>query len=139
MLWEMDIRLDADPGSLRMARKLAATAALTAGATRADALELEIALGEALANAFLHAYGGDPRGRIVVHFELADGGLRVTVRDGGRTLQAIPPIPHEVRPEDEAGRGLYIMSKLMDTVEVIHPDRRGRGTAIRMTKRLPAH
>jgi anti-sigma regulatory factor (Ser/Thr protein kinase) len=44
-----------------------------------------------------------------------------------------------VRPEDEAGRGLYIMSKLMDTVEVIHPDRRGRGTAIRMTKRLPAH
>jgi hypothetical protein len=31
------------------------------------------------------------------------------------------------------------MSKLMDQVEVIHPDRRGRGTAIRMSKRFSAH
>lgn len=137
--WSMDVRLDADPSSLRIARKIAATAALTAGATQTAAFELEIALGEALVNAFLHAYGGDPRGRIVVRFEFLEGGLRVTVRDGGRALQAVPQIPREVKPDDEAGRGLFIMSKLMDKVEVIHPDRRGRGTAIRMTKRLCPH
>ena len=137
--WSMDVRLDAYPGSLRIARKIAATAALTAGATRMAAFELETALGEALTNAFLHAYGGDPRGRIVIRFEFVDGGLRVTVRDGGRTLHAIPPIPKEVTPGLESGRGLYLMSRLMDDVEVIHPDRRGRGTAIRMTKRLSAN
>jgi anti-sigma regulatory factor (Ser/Thr protein kinase) len=135
----MDVRLDAYPGALRLARKIAATAALTAGATRMAAFELETALGEALTNAFLHAYGGDPRRRIVVHFDFADGGLRVTVRDGGRALQAVPTIPAAVTPGVEGGRGLFLMSKLMDRVEVIHPDRRGRGTAIRMTKRLSPH
>jgi len=135
----MDVRLDAYPGSLRVARKIAAAAALTAGATRMAAFELETALGEALINAFLHAYGGDPRGRIVVHFDFVEGGLRITVRDGGRTLRAVPTIPTDVTPHNERGRGLFIMSKLMDTVEVVHPDRRGRGTAIRMTKRLSAH
>jgi anti-sigma regulatory factor (Ser/Thr protein kinase) len=135
----MDVRIDAYPGSLRIARKIASTAALAAGASRMAAFELETALGEALTNAFVHAYGGDPRGRIVVRFEFADGGMHVTIRDGGRTLDAIPAIPEDVAPEETTGRGLFIMSKLMDRVEVIHPDRRGRGTAIRMSKRLASH
>jgi anti-sigma regulatory factor (Ser/Thr protein kinase) len=135
----MDVRLDAYPGSLRVARKIASTAALAAGATRMAAFELETALGEALINAFVHAYGGDPRGRIVVRFEFEDGGMHVTIRDGGRTLRAVPTIPDHVSPEETAGRGLFLMSKLMDRVEVIHPDRRGRGTAIRMSKRLSRH
>lgn len=135
----MDVRLDASPGSLRVARKIASTAALAAGATHMAAFELETALGEALTNAFVHAYGGDPRGRIVVRFEFEDGGMHVTIRDGGRMLRAVPAIPKDVSPEETAGRGLFIMSKLMDRVEVIHPDRRGRGTAIRMSKRLSTH
>lgn len=137
--WSMDVRLDAYPGSLRIARKIAATAALTGGASRIAAFELETALGEAPTNAFLHAYGGDPRGRIVVRFDFTDGGLRITVRDGGRALHAVPAIPKDVTPDEERGRGLFLMSKLMDKVEVIHPDHRGRGTAILMTKRLSAH
>ncbi len=138
LAWSMDVRLDAYPGSLRVARKVAATAALTAGATRLAAFELETALGEALTNAFLHAYGGDPQRRIVVHFEFANDGLSITVRDGGPALQGVPNIPTDVSPDRDAGRGLFLMSKLMDEVEIVHPDRRGRGTAIKMTKRLSA-
>lgn len=139
LAWSMDVRLDAYPGSLRVARKLMSTAALIVGATRLAAFELETAIGEALTNAFLHAYGGDPHGRIVLSFAFSDGGLSVTVRDGGRTLRSVPPIPADVDPDAESGRGLFLMSKLMDDVQVIHPDRRGRGTAIKMTKRLSAH
>jgi anti-sigma regulatory factor (Ser/Thr protein kinase) len=137
--WSMDARFDAHPGSLRVARKIASSAALAAGATSMAAFELETALGEALINAFVHAYGGDPRGRILVHIEFTDRGIHITVRDAGRTLAAAPAIPDHLRPEAPAGRGLFIMSKLMDQVEVIHPDRRGRGTAIRMSKRFSAH
>jgi anti-sigma regulatory factor (Ser/Thr protein kinase) len=74
-----------------------------------------------------------------VRFEFDEGGMHVTIRDGGRTLDAVPVIPDNVAPEETTGRGLFLMSKLMDRVEVIHPDRRGRGTAIRMSKWLSAH
>lgn len=134
--WAMDVRLDAHPGSLRIARKIAATAARAAGATQTAAFELETALGEALTNAFLHAYGADPGGRIALHLRFREGSIQITIRDDGRALDAAPAVPADVAPDLPAGRGLFIMSRLMDRVEVIHPDRRGRGTAVRMSKRL---
>lgn len=134
--WAMDVRLDAHAGSLRAARKIAAAAARAAGATQRAAFELETALGEALTNAFLHAYGGDPRGRITIRLEFRERSIQVTVRDGGRALDTVPAVPTDVAPDQPGGRGLFVMSRLMDRVEVIHPDRRGRGTAIRMSKRL---
>lgn len=133
----IDVCLDAQPEVLRASRKLVAAAARAMGASRAVAFELEIALGEALANAYDHAYRSLGRGRIRIRLAFDDGGgLITTVSDTGGPLRSRPRIPREVPQSSRRGRGLFLMSRLMDDLEVIHPVRAGRGTAVRMTKRL---
>lgn len=137
-VWVIDVCLDAQPDAMRATRKLVSAVARAMGATRAVAFELEIALGEALANAYVHAYGSLGKGRIAIRLSCSDDGLTATVKDTGRRLRSAPVIPEDVPLTRRRGRGLFLMSRLMDDVEVIHPARAGRGTAVRMTKRLRA-
>jgi anti-sigma regulatory factor (Ser/Thr protein kinase) len=105
------------------------------GASEHAAREIEIALGEALANARLHAYGGQigPIGLDVIY---DDGQLTLTVHDHGKPVTSAPTIPASLPARSAGGRGLFIIGQLMDQVEIMHPDRRGRGTAVRMVRRL---
>ena len=132
----MDICFDVRPNVLRIARKLAGAAALALGAPGQTAFDLEVALGEALSNAYIHAYGERPRGQIRMHFAFAGTRLTVTIVDNGRGLRRQPQIPSTIPLSNARGRGLYLMSHLMDDVKVIHPFRGRRGTAIRMKKQL---
>lgn len=132
----IDVCIDAQPEILRACRKLAAAAARAMGASRVIAFELEIALGEALTNAYLHAYRSQGVGRIRVRMIFDDGGLLTTVADAGGPLRKRPRIPADVPLSNRRGRGLFLMSRLMDGIEVVHPVRSGRGTAVRMMKRL---
>lgn len=132
----IDVRLDAEPEVLRASRKLVAAAARAMGASRVAAFDLEIALGEALANAYDHAYGSAGRGRIRIRLAFDGAGLIATVTDMGARLRSRPRIPRQVPLRNRRGRGLFLMSRLMDDLEVIHPVQDGRGTAVRMTKRL---
>lgn len=134
----MDVRLDARPNALRIARKLAGPAALALGAPDRTAFELEVALGEALSNAYIHAYGSRPGGQIQMHFEVRATRLSVTITDNGKSLRRRPRVPSAIPLSSAHGRGLYLMSHLMDEVNVIHPVKDGRGTAIRMEKELVA-
>lgn len=130
--WAVDVRLDARPDSIRLTRRLAVPAALAAGLPSHAAFNLEVALGEALINAYQHAYGERGRGKIVVTFALEDAGLTVTVRDFGKALPRPPRVPQAVSHVEDRGRGLLLIGRLTDDVEVIHPVRNGRGTAVRM-------
>jgi len=132
----MDICFDVRPNVLRIARKLAGAAALALGAPGQTAFDLEVALGEALSNAYIHAYGERPRGQIRMHFAFEGTRLTVTIVDNGRGLRRQPQIPSTIPLSNARGRGLYLMSHLMDDVKVIHPFRGRRGTAIRMKKQL---
>lgn len=133
--WAVEVRLDARPHALRLARRLAVPAALAAGLPPPAAFDLEVALGEALINAYQHAYGGRGRGRICVTFASDTTEFTVTVRDSGKPLSTPPRIPRSLSRNDDRGRGLWLMSQLTDDLEVIHPARRGRGTAVRMRVR----
>lgn len=61
---------------LRIARKLAAAAALALGAPGQTVFELEVALGEVLSNAYIHAYGERSRGQIRMHLAFEDTRMR---------------------------------------------------------------
>jgi anti-sigma regulatory factor (Ser/Thr protein kinase) len=101
--------------------------------TRAD--DLESAVAEALANAVRHGTG--PQGRAVcVKVDALDGWIVVRVRDAGHGQLANGPLdlwadaPQRAL-EAEHGRGLAIMRRLADEVEVAdHAD--GRVVELRM-------
>ncbi len=134
MPWRFAIRLFTTAEELRIARRLVAAAAREAGADEDATLDLEVAAGEVVANAHAHAYGGR-RGRLEIELAFDGTYLEIAVHDGGKPMAATMSIPAELPPPGR-GRGLYLIGRLVDEVRLVHPDRRGRGTAVHMRKRI---
>jgi len=121
------IHVQIDPQMVRLIRKMGRLVSEEAGLDEMDAMAVEVSMGEALSNALVHAYAGNS-GPVAVEIVRERGTLVVEVRDSGE-LQ-YPPGP------SEPGRGLYLIKRLMDGVEVTHPTDEGRGTRVRMLKRI---
>ena len=79
-----------------------------AGERRAD---VALAVGEACANAVMHAYEGGPSGRLRVTAEVRDGRLEVIVSDGGHGMTPRPDSPG-------LGLGLPLMASLASALEL---------------------
>lgn len=102
------------------------------------ALNLPVALTEALSNAILRGNGEDAAKEVRVRVEFTDDALVVEVEDegGGFDLEACtedPTLPENLERED--GRGLFLMRALVDRVENF----RGAGNVVRLTLRRPGH
>lgn len=103
--------------------------------TRQLMLNVPVALTEALSNAILRGNEDDPRKHVVIHVRVDRATLVIEVRDEGAgfdidecTLD--PTTPEHLENED--GRGLFLMRKLMDRVERFE----GRpGNVVRLTLR----
>ncbi|HET6781074.1 MAG TPA: ATP-binding protein [bacterium] len=135
MAWTLTIRVYSEPTAMRTVRKLVNSAARLAGASEADAYDLEVAVGEAVTNAYLHAYGGKTEGQIDVDLGFNGKDFLVSVHDGGKPVTDRITIP-ETPPESGHGRGLFLIGQLMDEVTIVQPDRGGQGVAVRMSKNL---
>jgi anti-sigma regulatory factor (Ser/Thr protein kinase) len=96
------------------------------------AMEVELALQEALANAVRHGCGGDPGKRVqcyVTHD--ASGEVVIVIRDPGTGFDA-KAVPDPLSGDNvfkPSGRGIYLINRLMD--EVHYAD---EGREIRMRK-----
>jgi len=102
------------------------------------ALNLPVALTEALSNAILRGNGEDAAKWVRVRVSLRDGELTVEVEDEGLgfDLEACtvdPTLPENI--ENEEGRGLFLMRALMDRVEAY----RAGGNVVRLTLRCGGH
>src|SRR5947207_9614822 len=89
-------------------------------AKRQIMLNVPVALTEALSNAILRGNGDDPRKHVHVRVEVGADRLVVEVEDEGKGFDLEgasidPTTPDNLNRED--GRGLFLMRKLMDTVE----------------------
>jgi serine/threonine-protein kinase RsbW len=98
--------------------------------------EIEMALREALANAILHGCKADPAK--MVEFSVTgdrDQGVMIVVRDPGSGFDpaSIPSADNDSNLRSDHGRGIFLITKLMD--EVTHEQ---NGTVIRMRKFLTA-
>lgn len=135
--WDVTLKFVTDPTVFHIVRKSIAAAAIAEGMSRDGASEIEVAVGEALSNAYIHAYGRDVG---PLEIDLGSDGACVTIliHDHGKPLTDRPAIPSTLpqRGDGRGGRGLYIIGYLMDEAEVLHPGPRGMGTAIRMVKRI---
>ena len=99
-----------------------------------DAIDVGVALREAVVNAFRH--GHDPEGsptRIGLH--LTPESLVITVRDRGPGFdpEAVPDPCAEANVARGSGRGLYYMRCFTDRVSFVFP-RRG-GSVVRLAKK----
>jgi len=128
-MWKFQLYILTRPKTLRMARTLVRRAVEAKGASERDALDIEVAVGEILTNAYVHAYN---RGVGPLDLRIAFDGERfmIEVRDHGKGITSIP----RMSPPSGPGLGLQVARRLMDEFEILRPER--RGTAVRMVKRL---
>jgi len=87
--------------------------------------DLTLAVGEACANVVVHAYPPGDTGVLVVHAEVADTSITVTVIDQGQGMTPRPDSPG-------LGLGLPLIANLSDQLE-IHDGPDGLGTELRMS------
>jgi len=102
--------------------------------SRQVALNVPVALTEALSNAILRGNNQQPGTTVLVRAEVNWERLIVEVVDEGRGFDfdrclSDPTIPENLVRED--GRGLFLMARLMDRVERFT----NRGNVVRMTLR----
>ena len=118
----------------------AATAAFAAllNPTIDELSDLRTAVSEAVTNAIIHGYGGQP-GTVRMHGRYtSEGLLYIDVVDRGR---GIADVEHARQPffttsegEERSGMGFTVMESFMDRVEV--KSAVGEGTTVRLIKRV---
>jgi len=122
------ITLEAHPRHVGDAREWARGIAAQAGLDEPDCFQIRLAMSEAVANAIQH---GSAQPSDCIHIEAfqSDGHLVFEVRDTGTF---VAPTAHSSH-DDERGRGLEVLSMIMDDVEMTS---RNGGSVLRFAKRL---
>jgi serine/threonine-protein kinase RsbW len=97
--------------------------------------DLKLAVTEACGNAVRHAYPEGAVGDVSVSYLLTADALEMIVEDQGRGLE--PPDVSEApfAAPLESGMGISIIRTIVDDLD-IHAGADGRGTVVRMSKRL---
>jgi anti-sigma regulatory factor (Ser/Thr protein kinase) len=131
--------LPADPQVFPSVRHAAIEACRSVGASETDCLALDLALGEALANAVSHGRHSLTAAQPIVSLRLwrYHDRLIFEIRDNGPGFD--PPLPPYSMPEDMTlthGRGLPLMQGLTDALLVSRGDSRTGGSIIYLIKHL---
>ena len=122
-------RLPADPGRLAVMRRSIERWTAIAGLDEDQAYDVQLTVGEAVANAIEHAYRDRTPGPVDYELDVGPGGeVRALIVDRGRWR---PP------PADPGhrGRGLLLIHKLGTDVQITHgtPDIHPDGTEVRFS------
>jgi serine/threonine-protein kinase RsbW len=96
-------------------------------------LNVPVAITEAVSNAILRGNRDDPAKHVHVRAEVRHERLVVEIEDEGNGFDVEPSCVDPTTPDQiqrEEGRGLFLMRKLMDSVERVEAP---RGSVVRMT------
>lgn len=142
----LELRLPSNPKDVPEARRQAMRACARLGLSEDGCAALDLALGEALANAVVHGVPRQPQSdeseECPISVSLWDyqGSLVVEVADRGQGFA--PPLPPYPMPpagaEATHGRGLPLMEMLTDAFMVCRGDAAVGGAAIYLVKTLPS-
>jgi serine/threonine-protein kinase RsbW len=124
----------AKPDYLLLARLALSGVGRTAPLSEEVLADLKLAITEACGNSVRHAYPGGP-GDVTVAYALGSGAIELVVEDQGTGIEA--GSVNASTSAGESGMGMSIIRAVVDELEV-RPGTDGRGTVVRMTKRLPA-
>jgi anti-sigma regulatory factor (Ser/Thr protein kinase) len=127
----LSLSLPRDAATVPMTRRVLDAALALFSVSRDCRADIELAVGEACANAVEHAANGAD---YHVTVTIQDDRCVIDVIDEGGGVDGADPIDPDVGPDAEAGRGLRIIRALADVVE-FRRDRQ-RGVALRIVKLL---
>lgn len=96
--------------------------------------DLKLAVTEACGNAVRHAYS-DGDGEVSVMYLVRDGTLEMIIEDQGEGFEPDDRVGAPLPGPRESGMGMSIMGAIVDELDV-QPGADGRGTVVRMLKRL---
>ncbi|MFZ5817429.1 MAG: anti-sigma F factor [Bacillota bacterium] len=129
------VELASIPENVGVARLLAAMIAAQGEFTVAEVDEVKLAVSEAVTNAVIHGYGGEPGHLVRLEITLADGNLEILVVDQGCGIADIQLAmqPAVSSDPERMGLGFCFMESHMDSLRVDSVP--GKGTRVLMTKR----
>jgi serine/threonine-protein kinase RsbW len=99
--------------------------------------DLKLAVTEACGNAVRHAYPDETGGEVSVSYSVANDSLEMIVEDQGQGIAAESVSEEPIAGPLESGMGISIIRSIVDELD-IHTGADGRGTVVRMSKRLVA-
>ena len=120
---DLRLLLPAEPQALPTLRRSVDQWATLSGASDEEARDLVLAVGEAVTNVIQHAYTSTG-GQVEVEASIRQGLARIVVRDSGRWRPSRP---------DEGGRGLLLMQRLVEKVDLVSD---AGGTEVRLSRRV---
>lgn len=133
----LHVRIPPDPRHARTVRDALMAFSSLHGIDERDLEALIFAVGEALANAIEH---GAPETDIEVTVEIEQAAIYARVIDRGNGLLAFPdriaPLPDGLT---ERGRGIPIMQRCVDRVEVTSTPGEGTAVSLMRYRRTPPH
>ena len=130
----VSVRTTTSLENLWAARKAVAGIVTSVVGGQVAAAELEVAVGEVLANAYRHGYGG-AIGPVIIDVS-ADAMLwTVRIHDHGTAITP-PTIPKRPPSGSAGGRGLFLVQKLVDKVTIIVNPETGQGISITLEKSI---
>jgi serine/threonine-protein kinase RsbW len=130
--------LDSNLESVEKAEEMVLGIARELGFDEDDLHRISVALRESVVNAVVHGNRYNANKRVHLSVEASGGELTIRVADEGDGFD-VSALPNPLAAENlmrQSGRGILLMQAFVDEFEI----RRGagRGTEIRMVKRLPA-
>lgn len=131
----ISLELSSHGANVGVARLTVATFAAQLPFTVAEIEEIKVVVSEAVSNAVIHGYSGEPGHLIRVEAWLADGELGIEVRDQGRGIHDLPAARQAAFSSDpeRMGLGFVFMENFSDAIEV--ESQPGAGTRVVMRKR----
>lgn len=139
----LELWLPSDPKSVPEARRLAQQVCIDVGVSDDECFSLDLALGEALANAVVHGTPSSDRPEakergVFLGIWDYDHHLIVEVHDRGPGFRPPPP-PYQMpaaNAQETHGRGLPLMQMLTDAMVVCRGDANEGGASIYLVKHL---
>lgn len=117
-------------------RECVATVARSSGFTEKTIYSLQLAADEAASNIIEHAYEGVSDGTLFITCKMNGDAIVITMRDQGRSFNPSkvkePNLQADLSERQIGGLGVYLMRKLMDSVNY---ESSRSGNVLTMTKR----
>ncbi len=106
--------------------------------TMDELTEVKTVVSEAVTNAIIHGYEGNPEGMVHIDSVIEDDKFELEIRDFGVGIEDVEEAKQPLftsKPElERSGMGFTIMENFMDEVHV--ESNRGEGTTVRLVKHL---
>lgn len=116
---------------LRAIEKVTHEICQTCGLSVDQQENISIAVTEAVGNAIVHGNKYDPSKKVMIDYHITDRDIEISIEDEGEGFNP-ETVPDPLHPDNlmkENGRGIFILTELMDDVQY---DMSGPGTKIKL-------